>query len=84
MDALLRWLGWLAHLGLGVFPTSASGLLMPGWAVIVTFAAWAAAAALAWVVGRRRPRLTPAVPVVYLGLWIGFVFVGEAFLGWTA
>lgn len=84
VDAVLRWLGWLAHVGLGVFPTSASGLLAPGWAVVVIVAVWGAAAVVAWRVGRRRPRWTPAVPLGYLLFWIGFLLAGDQLLGWTA
>ncbi len=63
--------------------TVATGLLAPLWAIVLAWALWIAAAAVLVLVARRRPLLTPVVPVVNAALLWGLVSLGERLLGWT-
>lgn len=84
LDTVLRWAGLVVHIGIGVFPLSASGLLAPPWALAVIAVGWAGALVGAWRVGRTRPRLTPLVPVLTLAAWYGLMTIGDLWLGWVA
>jgi Flp pilus assembly protein TadB len=79
---LVGWLGLVAHLVL-LFWYVASGLLAPGWAVLLLLLIWAALLVLALRLRRRRPLLTPLVPLVGLAVWFFGISAGEAWLGWT-
>jgi hypothetical protein len=72
------------HLGIAVFPFSASGLLAPLWAIAVVYAGWVVAAALGVRIWRRHPAISLLVPPTTVALWAGFMTVGDALLGWTA
>lgn len=60
------------------------GLLAPLPAIVVAWVLWVAAAVLLVVVARRRPLLTPVIPIVNAGLLAGLVTFGDLVLGWTA
>lgn len=74
----------VAHLVVLVPFTVASGLVAPLWAIVLLYALWLASAVVLVGLARRRPLLTPVVPVVNaLLLWL-VITVGEQALGWTA
>jgi type IV secretory pathway TrbD component len=64
--------------------TIGMGLLAPLWAIIVGWALWLVAAGTLVVTARRRPLLTPLVPVTNAALLFAFVTFGDSVLGWTA
>jgi hypothetical protein len=75
-------IGLLLHLGVG-FLVVASGLIMPGWAVVLLAVVWLLGLGLA-VHWRRRPTLVLLVPVGMATLWFATAWAGETLLGWTA
>jgi hypothetical protein len=79
---VIGWLGLVAHLAL-LFWYVASGLVAPGWAVLMLLLIWVALVVLAIRWRRRRPLLVPLVPVAGFVIWIGVISAGEAWLGWT-
>ncbi|BCJ64012.1 hypothetical protein [Polymorphospora rubra] len=76
------WTGLVAHLATLVW-YAASGLLAPGWAVLLLLLVWAGLLAVAIVLLRRRPAYVLLVPVVSALFWFGAISAGEAWLGWT-
>ncbi|WP_108665727.1 hypothetical protein [Euzebya rosea] len=83
LDRALAGLGWTALIGIWLFPFSASGLIAPGWAVLVVHALWTAHALLAARISHRRPRLVPLVALQALLVWYAFLTLGAAVLGWN-
>jgi hypothetical protein len=77
------WLGVIGHAAL-FFWYAASGLVAPGWAVAALLVLWAALFVVAILLRRRRPALTPLVPLAAVALWFLVVSAGGAWLGWTA
>ena len=75
----------VGQLVVGFYTLTAIGLIgMPVWAAIVLVLAWAAGVLAVAVLARRRPLLTPLVPIAgVLVLW-GLVAAGGALLGWSA
>jgi hypothetical protein len=63
--------------------TTAVGLLAPAWGVATAWSLWLASAAALFVTTRRRPLLTPAVPILNAALLFALIAIGESFLGWT-
>jgi hypothetical protein len=64
--------------------TVASGLLAPLWAIVLFYVLWLVAAFVLVRLARRRPFVTPLVPVANAALlWLA-ISAGEAWLGWTA
>ena len=61
----------------------ASGLMAPGWAVVVFIAIWLAlfVAGSFWI--RRKPLWVIPLPFVAAAVWLGGMSAGEAWLGWT-
>jgi hypothetical protein len=79
--------GVLLHLGFGVFPFAATGLLAPLWAIVVLYLWWLALGVVLVRLLRgtdRRPFVAPLVPLVALAGWFGFLTFGDLVLGWTA
>lgn len=72
------------HLGIAVFPLSASGLLTPTWFLVVVAVGWLAGAVILVRLARSHPRRTWAVPLVVLAGWFVLVTLGGQVLGWTA
>jgi hypothetical protein len=64
--------------------TIASGLLAPLWAVIGFYLLWAVGALVLFRLARRRPKVTPLVPIVNALVLAGLISLGEFALGWTA
>lgn len=64
--------------------TVGMGLLAPLWAIIVGWALWLVAAGVLVVTARRRPLVTPLVPVTNAAVLFAFVTFGGSVLGWTA
>jgi hypothetical protein len=75
--------GLLLHLAVGVFPFSASGLLVPMSGLAVLLLGWLCGLGAAVLLVRRSPRWVPVVPLAALGFWWAVVSIGEAVLGWT-
>jgi hypothetical protein len=72
----------VAHLVVGYFYL-ASGLVVPGYALLPLWLWWAL---LAWVLfrlARQDSWWTPLVPVVAFGTWLLILTAGEQLLGWT-
>ena len=76
-------IGLLAHLAMLIW-YAASGLVAPGWAVVVLIGVWALLLALGIWLWVRRPAFVPLVPVAAAVIWFGAISLGESFLGWTA
>lgn len=72
----------LLHGLVGIFYIS-SGLVAPGWAVLVLVAVWLGLAVLVWRWRRRGP-VVLAVPFAAAALWWLAVTLGDQLLGWTA
>lgn len=84
-DRLVVAVAVVAHLAIAVFPLSATGLVAPGWFIVVVAVGWLGGAVLLSRLARgARPRLTLLVPVVVVLLWFAALTAGEALLGWTA
>jgi hypothetical protein len=78
---IASWLGLIGHLcTLPLY--GASGLLAPLWAIIVLILIWAGLLVLSVRAVRARSAWGLLVPVVAVGIWLGAVSAGEAFLGW--
>jgi len=80
---VIGWLGLILHLALLIWYV-ASGLLAPGWAVAILLVIWAALLVVAIQLLRRRPLLTPLVPMVGFIVWVSAITAGETWLNWTA
>jgi hypothetical protein len=59
------------------------GLLAPLWAIAAGWALWLVAAGALVVTARRRPLVTPLVPLANAALLAAFVTFGASMLGWT-
>lgn len=73
----------LLHLAVAPFYL-ASGLVAPGWAVVLLWLTWIALAVLIVLLWRRRPPLALLVPPGALALILLVITAGEQLLGWTA
>jgi hypothetical protein len=71
----------LAHLVVG-WSYLASGLVMPGYALVPMWLCWLVLAGTPARLARRRSWRTPVAPVVAAGTWVP-VLVGEYAFGWT-
>jgi hypothetical protein len=78
-----RWVGLLVQVAVGVFPLASSGLFAPPWALALIAVGWACGVVLAWRLGRTRPILAMAVPVVTVAVWFALLTVGDRWLGWA-
>lgn len=74
----------MAGMAAALFLYAASGLVAPGWAVVLLLLLWAAMFALAVAWWTPHPKRVAVLPVVAVVLWFGLVTAGGAFLGWTA
>lgn len=63
------------------FLAFSSGLLAPGWAVMLLIGVWAAVAA---VMLRARPWQRLCLPIAYYLFWYISLTLGDIVLGWTA
>jgi hypothetical protein len=72
------------HVGIAVFPLSASGLLAPLWAILVVYSVWLAAAVSGYRSWRRRPWTALLAPAGTLAFWVALLGLGDWALGWTA
>ena len=61
----------------------ASGLMAPGWAVVVFVVNWAALFGLGCTWIRRKPLWVVPLPFVAGLIWWGGMSAGDAWLGWT-
>ena len=62
----------------------ASGLMAPGWAVLVLCILWLVMAVFSVLWFKKRPLLVLAMPVIAYAIWVIALTLGEHFLGWTA
>jgi hypothetical protein len=79
---VLGALALVAMLVLAPFFVS-SGLMAPGWAVVVLVAIWLALFVLGCLWIRRKPLWVVPLPFVAAAIWFGVMSAGEAWLGWT-
>lgn len=76
---------WIAAVGLimVLWCSVSTGLFAPWWGVAIAFALLIPQVWLVVRWARSRPRLTMAVPVVGLAVWIGFAWFGAAVWDWS-
>ena len=79
---VLGALALVAMLVLAPFFVS-SGLMAPGWAVVVLVAIWLALFVLGCLWIRRKPLWVVPLPFVAAAIWFGAMRAGGAWLGWT-
>jgi hypothetical protein len=79
---VLGALGLVALLALAPF-FLASGLMAPGWAVVLLMAIWLALFLLGCLWIRRKPLWVIPLPFIGAVIWFGGMTAGEAWLGWT-
>ena len=86
----LPWWQWvlgglgLAGLLVALIFYASSGLLAPGWAVVLLLLVWLALLVVAvQLLRRRRPVWVPVVAVAAWLIWWGALTAGEHLLGWT-
>jgi hypothetical protein len=72
----------VAHLAAGWFYL-ASGLVVPGYALLPLWLWWFFLAVVLLRLARRRSWWTPVVPLVAAVTWVLVLIVGENVLGWT-
>ena len=72
------------HIGIAIFPLSASGLLAPGWFLAVTAVVWLVGAGAIWHLASNAPRRAWLVPPAVLILWVIGIQIGDRLLGWVA
>lgn len=84
IDTLIVAAAAVMQLILAVPFTAASGLLAPQWGVTLAWTIWVVGAVALFVMARRTPRFTPAVPIVNAALLWGLLVFGERVLGWVA
>lgn len=61
-----------------------SGLVAPGWAVVLFLAWWLVLTFIGVRLALRRSYWLLLVPVVAVATWVGSMWLGGAVLGWTA
>lgn len=61
----------------------ASGIFAPVWAIALMVVVWVVMFVVAARWFMTHPWRVAAIPVLTLGLWIGAVAAGGAFLGWN-
>ena len=61
----------------------ASGLMAPGWAVVLFSVIWLALFVLGCLWIRRKPLWVIPLPFVAAAIWLGGMTAGGAWLGWT-
>ena len=64
--------------------TAAIGLVAPPWGVAMAWVMWFAAAGVLYVTARRRPLLSPVVPIVNAASLFLLIALGDQWFGWTA
>ncbi len=62
----------------------ASGLVAPLWAVVVLIAIWLVHLVLGCLWFSKHPMRTFALPLTLAVIWVGAVYLGDVYLGWTA
>ena len=83
-DRVVVALAAALHVGIAIFPLSASGLVAPTWFLALTAAGWLGGAAAIWRLARTAPRRTWAVSFAVTALWLVGLTIGEHALGWAA
>jgi len=74
----------MAGMACAFFLYAASGLVAPGWAVVLLLLLWALLLVVACVWWTPHPRRLPFLAVFAIVLWFAVVTAGGAWLGWTA
>ena len=75
--------GLVLHALVGSVQLVTTALVVPTWAAIVFGLWWMAFAGVAINTFRRKPLLTPVVPLIAVIMWGGVVAVGELMLIWN-
>ncbi len=83
-DRVVIAIAAVLHIGIAIFPLSASGLIAPGWFLVATALTWLAGTAVLWRLAQKAPRATWLVPPAVLTLWVIGILIGDRLLGWTA
>lgn len=78
------WVGFFAHLVLGVFPYAMTGLLAPISGVAVAYVGWFALLFLALRWWNKTPMRVLLIPVFAIVWWFVLLAFGDFVLGWTA
>lgn len=78
------WVGFFAHLVLGVFPYAVTGLLAPLYGVALVYVGWFVLLGLALRWWNKQPMLVLLVPVLAVVWWFALLAFGDFVLGWTA
>lgn len=60
------------------------GLLAPPWGIVAGWVLWLVGAGALAMTARRRPLLTPLVPIANAALLVALLTFGDWALGWTA
>jgi len=79
---VLGGLALVAMLALAPFFV-ASGLMAPGWAVVVFIVIWLALFVQGCLWIRRKPLRVIPLPFAAAAIWLGGMSAGGAWLGWT-
>jgi hypothetical protein len=75
----------VAHIGVGVLPYSASGLLAPLEGIVLLYTVWLALAVGGVALIRAgRPWWALAIAPAALAVWFAVMAAGGAILGWSA
>ncbi|MDQ4006864.1 MAG: hypothetical protein M3211_02055 [Actinomycetota bacterium] len=77
------WIG-VAGLVCMLWLYGASGLVAPGWAVVVLVLLWVVQFVLAIRWFNRRPYVVLAMPLVAAAIWFAAIMAGDVLLDWTA
>ena len=80
----LRWVAIGLHVLVGIFPFSATGLMAPAYGLVIVVAIWLVGGALVLRLGKTRPGVAVAIPFIELAAWFVLMWVGDAWLDWTA
>ncbi len=78
------WVGFVAHLALGVFPYAVTGLLAPIYGVAIAYVGWFGLLFVALRWWNRTPLRVLFIPVLAVVWWFALLAFGDFVLGWTA
>ena len=83
MMTVVRVVGIVLHLIVGWFYIT-TGLVAPGWAVVLLLTVWIALFVFVIRVWRSRPMWVLGVPFLAAAIWVITLLIGGTLLGWTA
>lgn len=80
--SILAWIGLALHVLVGV-PFLAVGLVAPWYGVLVMWICWVLLLVVALRLRSRRPWVTLAAPFAAAAVFLGTLWLGGTYLGWT-